>query len=114
MAHESLATTRLYLRKISARRFTTNATFNRFLSHLDLRHHNAIAAVATAESLLQQEEYIVMNRLQSTDIVPELHGTCGNFYAVDYVHPEKVLSVNSFTAGWPWTSVGKFLHFDTF
>ncbi|XP_067931400.1 divergent protein kinase domain 1C-like [Watersipora subatra] len=107
MAQGSLATTLMFLRRISKQHFVTNETFNRFVSHLDLHRHNAVAAVASGESLLQQEEYISINNLQSTGIVPRLHGTCGNFYAVDYLPSDDTLvRMKGFTAGLPWTSVG--------
>lgn len=107
MMHETLASTVLFLRRITSDLFASNDTFDRFLSHIDLDKPSAIASVASGESLLSQEEYVALNNLQSTGIVPTLHGTCGNFYVVDYLPTDSALLVNSLSAGWPWNSVGK-------
>lgn len=107
MSHQPLAETKKFLKTISKDLFKTDKSFNRFIDHVDLDFHTAIAAVASGESLLDQEEYVTVNSLQGTGIVPEIYGTCGNFYAVEYTPIHKAVRVNSLKAGWPWRSIGK-------
>lgn len=107
LTYESVTATTIFLRRISHDLFTNNETLDRFLSHIDMDNHNTVAAVASGESLLHQEEYVTINNLQSTGIVPKLYGTCGNFYAVDYIPTDSSLVSNNLFSGWPWTSIGK-------
>lgn len=109
MSHQTLSETKMFLKTISQDLLTTDSSFNRFIEHIDLDYHTATAAVASAESLLHQTEYVTVNSLQGTGIVPQLYGSCGNFYAVEYTPTHKSLLVNNLKVGWPWRSVGKFL-----
>lgn len=107
MSSGLLAHTMSHLRKISGSVFTNDETFSRFLSHLEVTAPNVIGAMASGQSLLSQGEYVTLNKLQHTDVVPKLYGVCGNFYAVEHLPADSTLLVNSMSAGWPFTSLGE-------
>lgn len=55
-------------------------------------------------SLLQENEYIISILYEDRDLFPRLVGTCGNFYAVEYVRPIEtpttVLALSDTTIEW--------------
>jgi hypothetical protein len=51
-----------------------------------------IAGFESINSLLQQDEYVMMKQVQRSKYFPQLYGTCGHFYAVEYVPPGEVLA----------------------
>ena len=109
VSHQSLSETKMFLKTISQDLFTTDASFDRFMEHIDLDYHTNVAAVASAESLLHQNEYVTVNALQGHGLVPQLYGSCGNFYAVEHTPTHKSLLVNNLKVGWPWRSIGKLI-----
>ncbi|XP_064640880.1 divergent protein kinase domain 1C-like [Lineus longissimus] len=42
-------------------------------------------------SLLQQDEYLMMKHFQGSQFFPDIYGTCGHFYAMEFVPPGTVL-----------------------
>ncbi|XP_064640852.1 divergent protein kinase domain 1C-like [Lineus longissimus] len=50
-----------------------------------------VAGLNSINSLLQQDEYVLMKQVQHSKYFPQIYGTCGHFYIMEYVPQGEVL-----------------------
>ncbi len=55
-----------------------------------------LGAYQSLYSLIQQDEYLFMQFFQNSVHIPKIYGSCGHFYAVEYLPAGKLLSLNLF------------------
>ena len=51
-----------------------------------------LGAYQSLYSLLQQDEYLFVKYFQTSKHIPQIYGSCGHFYAMEYLPPGKLLS----------------------
>ncbi|CAH1796849.1 unnamed protein product [Owenia fusiformis] len=75
--------------------------FDDFIGDKDKLH----SAMTSIWSLAQQDEYIMMQYFQNSSHIPEIYGTCGHIYAMEYAPPGDLLDprlLNNFLDGSQW------------
>ncbi|XP_014662567.1 PREDICTED: protein FAM69C-like isoform X2 [Priapulus caudatus] len=73
--------------------------FQQFVGSSESLH----AAMLSLWSLLQQDEYVMLVRLLHNTHFPHVLGTCGHFYAIDYIPSDAILSPRLVTGGDDWS-----------
>ena len=51
-----------------------------------------LGAYQSYYSLIQQDEYLFVKYFQNSKHIPQIYGSCGHFYAMEYLPPGKLLS----------------------